>query len=319
MELPNEIQALLEHKTKNVKSKYLNSIFEKLSGDYINNTGTGKEFLPNQDYVLVYSLSRLNATFSVVDFVLNKFNEYIDDNIDTILDVGAGMGTASINALYHFDLNNIELVEKNTHMMSMGKELLDLYNVNYNYINCDAVKFKSNKKYDLVIASYFLSELEEKTRIKVAENLWDMTNKYLIICDIGTPQGYQNMQNIKATLFDKNAKILLPCPNNNCPLKNDWCHFVTRVNRSKINKLVKNADSPFEDEKFTYAIFGKEKSNLATNIVLRHPIKEKSVVKVQLCQKDKITQDVITKNHKLYKVARKVKIGDELKLKDFTD
>ena len=315
MELPIEIQELLDSKIKNVKTKYLNSVFEKLSNDYLKNTGTGKEFLPNEDYVLAYSLSRLNATFNVVDFVLGKLNEYTSlEKIDNLLDVGAGMGTATINAMYHFDINSVDLLERNNFMINMGKEFLSLYDIECNYINQDILKFNTNKKYDVVIASYFLSELDEKTQLKVAENLWNITKKYLIICDVGTPNGYKNLQAIKSRLLEKQAKIILPCPNNICPLKDDWCHFVTRINRTRINKLVKNADSPFEDEKFTYVIFGKdEKENIMKNVVLRHPIKEKSLVKIQLCQKDKITQEVITKNNKLYKSARKVKIGEELK------
>ena len=49
MELPLEIQEHLQSKIDNVKVKHLNSIFEKLSEDYIKNTGTGKEFLLNKD------------------------------------------------------------------------------------------------------------------------------------------------------------------------------------------------------------------------------------------------------------------------------
>lgn len=315
MELPIEIQEILEKKIVNIKSKYLNEIFDKLSNDYIKNTGTGKEFLLNKDYVLVYALSRFNATFSVVDFVLNKFDEYIKQDIETLLDVGGGMAIATINALYHFNIQNVDIIERNKNMIELGKEFLSKYDINYQYINQDVNNFSSNKKYDMVICSYFLSELNENNRLKVVKKLLENTEKYLVIVDIGTPQGYKNILQIKKLLTNSGAKVMLPCPNADCPLdNNDWCHFVTRVNRTKINKLVKNAVVPYEDEKFCYLIIGKENSFLQNNVVLRHPIKEKNKVDLVVCEKGSIKNYSINKKDLLYKKARKIKIGDELKV-----
>lgn len=313
MELPQEVQDIIQSDLTNVKSKYLNGIFSDLSKDYMTNTGTNKDFLKNKDYVLVYSLSRMNATFSVIDYVLNKYDSYIGEDIKTFLDVGAGMGTASINLLYHYSPKKIELVEKNKDMIALGKKILNNYDVDYLYHQCDIRDFDTDKKYDVVLASYFLSELDEKSRLNVVKKLWGMTNKHLIICDTGTPDGYKNNMQIKNYLLELGGSLLLPCPTNNCPLTNDWCHFVTRVNRLKINMLVKNAQVPYEDEKFTYLIMAKTGSNILTNVVIRHPIKEKSIVKLKLCTKDKISDEIITKNNPLYKSARKVKIGDEIK------
>jgi hypothetical protein len=40
---------------------------------------------------------------------------------------------------------------------------------------------------------------------------------------------------------------------------NDWCHFSQRLPRSRDHMLLKDADVPFEDERYSYVVVTREK------------------------------------------------------------
>ena len=71
-----------------------------------------------------------------------------------------------------------------------------------------------------------------------------------------------------------------------------------RIERSKIHKSIKDADSPFEDEKFIYLIVSKDKIEGSKNRVLRHPKIEKGYVEVKVCTEEGIKIEKITKSQK---------------------
>ena len=98
-----------------------------------------------------------------------------------------------------------------------------------------------------------------------------------------------------------------------CPLSsNDWCHFSTRVARSKLHKVLKGGDAPYEDEKYSYIAFSKSPCNRCKNRILRHPQIISGHITLEVCSKDGLNTIKVTKKDKeLFKVARKAKVGDE--------
>ena len=54
----------------------------------------------------------------------------------------------------------------------------------------------------------------------------------------------------------RNSNIIAPCTHcNECESpEDDWCSSVVRVQRSKVHKILKSGDVPFEDEKFSTVI-----------------------------------------------------------------
>lgn len=111
-----------------------------------------------------------------------------------------------------------------------------------------------DQKADLVIASYVLNEIEEKTREQILEKLWQATNKILLIIEPGTPEGYKEINSIRKYFIGNKVNIVAPCQHNGeCKIgHDDWCAFSCRVARSKIHKILKDGEIPYEDENFIY-------------------------------------------------------------------
>ena len=139
-------------------------------------------------------------------------------------------------------------------------------------------------------------------------SLVDTSKQIRNICDWAY-SGHTTVQ----YLLDNNGYIISPCPHcNNCPISDfDWCHFVTRIERSKLHKLLKEASSPFEDEKYSYLVMSKYPINKTySDRIMRHPIINKNNVSITICSNEGITTKQIYKNDPNYKLIKKSKCGD---------
>ena len=92
---------------------------------------------------------------------------------------------------------------------------------------------------------------------------------------------------------------------------NTWCHFSTRVSRSKLHKDIKGGDAPYEDEKYSYIAFSKSEVIPCKNRILRHPQINPGFVELEVCSKDGFKKIKYSKKDKeLFKKARKSDAGD---------
>jgi ribosomal protein RSM22 (predicted rRNA methylase) len=80
--------------------------------------------------------------------------------------------------------------------------------------------------------------------------------------------------------------VAAPCPHERpCPLQPpDWCHFAQRLPRSRDHLLLKGAEVPFEDEKFSYVVLSRTKPQPTAARVLAPPKITKSAVTAKLCK-----------------------------------
>ena len=110
-----------------------------------------------------------------------------------------------------------------------------------------------------------MNEMAKKDRQFVLDSFWNSTAKMLLIVEPGTPAGFSVLRDSREYLLSKGAHIVAPCPHESaCRLaEDDWCHFTCRVQRSKIHKMLKDADVPYEDEKYSYMAFVKQECNRA--------------------------------------------------------
>jgi ribosomal protein RSM22 (predicted rRNA methylase) len=87
--------------------------------------------------------------------------------------------------------------------------------------------------------------------------------------------------------------VAAPCPHHRpCPLQPpDWCHFAQRLPRSRDHLQVKGADVPFEDEKFSYVVLSRTRTQPVAARVLAPPHVTKSGVTVKLCKEGGVKND----------------------------
>lgn len=325
MELPNYLKNASEKLIEGMNINAMSQSARELSRRYMEESGQGKSLLNRDEEAAVYSLMRMPATFSAVSFALEKVCEMSDFVPRSLLDAGAGTGGATFAANEFFALDSITCLEREPAMENIGKKLFsfgeDKAIREARYIRADLVEeaTKANdnsKKYvsDLVISSYVLNEMSMEDRMKVVKWLWDNAEKMLVIIEPGTPVGFANIRRIRDFLMEQGAYVCAPCPHmENCPVTgDDWCHFTVRVQRGKIHKMLKNADVPYEDEKFSYIAFSREPLKMdKCGRIMRHPITLKGRMELSLCTSDGIyTKTVTKKDNEAYKCAKKVDCGD---------
>ena len=84
----------------------------------------------------------------------------------------------------------------------------------------------------------------------------DASNKYVLLIDTGTPRTYENFLKIKKLINEsEDWHVVAPCNTEKCGLKNDYCQFYARVERSGLQRLAKDASLPYEDEKYFYCFW----------------------------------------------------------------
>ena len=314
MDFPIDIKNKIELMAENYKISDLISSANKLSESYLNNDNKNNSFLTSNIDVISYAIMRMPATFGALSFSLSNLLDKIEQNITSILDVGSGTGSSILasNLLIKND-HQITCLERENIMMDFSKQLFNDPKIAYK--KCDFVKEDPKLTADLVIASYFINEVATDELDNVINRLLEATNKYLLIVEPGTPVSFARMRKIREFFIDKGLNIVAPCPHNNkCPISSDdWCHFSTRVSRSRLHKQLKQADVPYEDEKFIYLAISKVPTNSSEPRVLRHPLIQNGLIKLKLCNKNgEIIDKIITKKDKeQFKIARKIKVGEE--------
>lgn len=259
---------------------------------------------------IAYAQGRMPATYSVIRYVLDKFFEKIEVNEQGIqfLDIGAGVGTLKIALDARDILVEYEALEKSKAMVQVFRKL---HGNNIKIHVQEFQGFSSDKKYSVVFASYFVNEIKEKKQIKhVLQKMFDLSDRYVIIVEPGTPDGYSNIVAAKEIANEIGWYPLLPCARKECDLKKgDWCHFSVRLPRTKLHTLLKNATLPYEDEKFCYVVFSKEETEFENNnIIIKNPIKRSGHIIFDVCCKDGIRRIISTD-----KANKKLKWGDQLK------
>ena len=110
------------------------------------------------------------------------------------------------------------------------------------------------EKSDLLIAGYVLAELPVDSAARAALHLWQACDGVLVLVEPGTPQGFARIRACRDALLKVGAHIIGPCTHDGaCPMQgDDWCHFKTRLARSRAHMHAKGGTVPFEDEAFSW-------------------------------------------------------------------
>lgn len=248
-----------------------------------------------------YIATRMPATLAA----LTKVLETLDLKGKTLLDLGAGPGTACWAAS---DCSHITHIEHDSSMIALAKRLQPNSPHTWLMGNFKTMTFPP---VDVVLFSYSFNEAVDVALIQKA---WEVAN-LLVILEPGTPRGYQHILQARDKLISLGAQLIAPCPHNKaCPLTSpDWCHFAVRVPRCKWHKDLKEGNLGYEDEKYSYLIASKNPSPPFYGRILTPPERHSGHLKLRLCTPNGIQEPILSKSDgALYKQAKKLEWGEEI-------
>lgn len=276
---------------------------------------------------IAYGATRLPATYCATSKALEALQQSLPDfTPDSILDVGAGPGTATFAACEQWPaISRLALIEPNPHLSALGQNLLQAAQPRLQPVWRQAEITSlplTDERYELVLSGYVLNEIDQEkgsnATLATVHKLWQATTGALVIVEPGTPAGYATLMQVRAWLIEAGAHIAAPCPHSKpCPLMAQspakWCHFSVRVERSKLHRQVKqDAELPYEDEKFAYIVATRTPSVPPAYRLIGHP-RGTRAVEADLCTSSGEAKHLtIAKSHPLHKAFRKAEWGDAL-------
>lgn len=320
MELPPTLRQAVDRYLEGTPLDQLRAASARLSGRYRNETRDGRQHLDSATAVKAYLAARLPATYAAVRASMDQLAEAAPNFAPaSLLDVGAGPGTALWAAADCWDgIATATMIEASETARTAGQALATGVPLPAsNWMAEDATgSLSAARKADLVTLSYVLDEVRPDAIGPLADRLWALTGHTLLVVEPGTPAGWSRVLDVRSRLVAAGAHIVAPCPHHGpCPLAApDWCHFSRRVARSRVHRLTKDADVPWEDEKFIYLAASRIPPGGHASRVLAPPRLGKGRIGLKLCRPDGTAgEEVFSKRDgDLFKGIRRLDWGDRL-------
>ena len=315
-DLPAELKAALDARLQGVSRNEAAGRAALISQNY--RAGGGSDTIRCEADALAYVLARMPATYAAVTASLNALREIKPDFAPrSLLDVGAGPGTASWAALASFaSLQQLNAIDANGALRSLALDLARgterLGQLLYRAGEARAALAEAEAA-DLVVASYLIGEVRDADRSALADRMWAKTADTLLVVEAGTPAGHDRILALRQRLVAAGAQVAAPCPHDgSCPLiAPDWCHFSQRLPRSQAHRQVKGAALAFEDEKFSYVALTRVRVARHPLRVLAQPQISKVAVRAKLCSTSGISDRTIPRRQKAeYQRFRQLDWGD---------
>jgi ribosomal protein RSM22 (predicted rRNA methylase) len=274
-------------------------------------------FASETDDLAAYLTARLPATFAANKRVLAEVAERLPNYApESLLDCGAGPGTATWAALDQWpSLQHVTQLESLPAFCDLAEELntesglAALHGAKVLHADIRALP---DVKADLVIASYVLAEVSDVSAAQIARDLWQRSSSVLILIEPGTPKGFARI-NAARDALRSDGHIVAPCTHaNHCPMTGeDWCHFKTRLARSREHMHAKAATVPFEDEAFSYLVVSRQAAASSGARIVAPVVISKVSTELQLCDTLGLRRETIASRDKpAYKRAKKARWGD---------
>ncbi len=324
MELPAQLRQAVEHYLEGTPLDELRIAADRLSRRYRAETRDSRLHLDGETAMKAYLAARLPATYAAIRASMAYLAEAAPDfSPKTLIDVGAGPGSVLWAARDCWDsLEDATMIEASDAARKTGMALAaDAILPNAQWFAGDATApLPVKEPADLVTLSYVLDELAPDAVPALVDRLWALTAQMLLVVEPGTPAGWQRILTVRSRLIAAGAHVAAPCPHDApCPLvPPDWCHFSRRVARSRLHRLTKNAEVPWEDEKFIYLAASRQPvaAQAATPAprVIAPPQHGKGRIELKLCLADGTAgaRLVTKRDGEAFRSARRVDWGDTL-------
>jgi ribosomal protein RSM22 (predicted rRNA methylase) len=319
-ELPAALRVAIERALEGVARKDLAARAARTSAAYRAGQASAGVILQADD-ALAYALTRLPATYAACASVLAEAARMAPDFAPaSLLDAGVGTGAASWAALQAWPgLRTATWVDASPTFLTLAARLAadgPAALRDAETLRADLASGASWPRAELVVASYALAEIPADKQDVVSVELWKSCAGVLVLVEPGTPAGYARILQARRILFAHDAIVVAPCPHAGaCPLvAPDWCHFNARLPRSRDHRLVKAAEVPFEDERFSYLVAARPSVTVRPRSprVIAPPRAGKPGMELKLCGIDgQVERRVVGKRDKAaYAVARRLGWGD---------
>lgn len=320
MELPAALRQAVERVLEGVPLDALKRDAQTLSDRYRGEVRDGHLHMSDGRAVRAYLAARLPATYAAVHACLDALAEARPSfSPRSLIDVGAGPGTVlwAVNDLWP-TLASATLIEASAPVRATGTALAaELAGPRIDWIAGDITSAATkHAPADLVSAAYLLDELGPRAISPLIDRLWALTADTLLIVEPGTPAGWRRVMDVRDQLIGLGAHIVAPCPHGApCPLAPpDWCHFAERVARSRLHRQVKEAEVPWEDEKYIFVAASRHPAKHLAARVLAPPKAGSGKVELKLCEDNgQAVNRLFTKRDgDRFRLARRVDWGDTL-------
>ncbi|MBM6592652.1 small ribosomal subunit Rsm22 family protein [Microvirga pudoricolor] len=320
MELPAALRQAVDRMLDGTALSDLQRAADLLSRRYRAEVRDGRLHLSDDLAAKAYLAARLPATYTAIRKSLEAVAEAQPDFAPaTLLDLGSGPGSALWAAGECWaSLDVADLVEASPAIRRVGEELARESGLStVRWRAGDVLKpLPDLQAADLVTLAYVLDELPPSAIASLTDRLWALTAGTLVVIEPGTPAGWKRILAVRDRLIAAGAGIVAPCPHARaCPLvEPDWCHFAGRVARSRIHRLTKGADVPWEDEKYIFVAASRLPPAPYAARVVAPPRIASGQVRLKLCRADGTAgEDLVTKRQgDAFKRARRADWGDAL-------
>jgi ribosomal protein RSM22 (predicted rRNA methylase) len=323
--LPENLETAIRELLKTMPSKQWVNEAHALSQRYRGKRESlPKSFARGDEQTAAYLAQILPATYAQLSGAMNATKAQAPDwSPRTLLDIGSGPGTALWAAVEQWpSLTGLDAWEREASFILLGQKLAPaaahsaIRQAQWQKIDLRRQLPLIAHSYDLIVIGHVLNELKSDDQSRLVTYAWEHCTGVLLIVEPGTSAAFPLIKKAREQLLRLGVRTLAPCPHDHpCPLVDDWCHFPQRLQRPQFQRRAKEAISPWEDCKFSYAAMARfAPANAPWARIIREPAVTKVYAEVQLCTADGILQHrEDKKDREAFKRAKKLLWGEILK------
>jgi len=239
--------------------------------------------------------------------------------VDSVLDLGSGPGSALWAVQEYCDATTFTAFERDPGLIALGQALAHEGPnplPQTTWIAGDLRTPSVFPQHDLVVISYAGNELDAASRQQLMTLAWHIARVAVLIVEPGSRTGAQHITAARDYFIQAGATIAAPCTHHQtCPLADtsDWCHQRVRLARSRLHRLAKTGCRGFEDEPFAFVCAVKTAATTptpGTGRIIGSPQVTAAAANLPMCTASGYSPVTIARRDPAYKQAKRARWGD---------
>lgn len=312
---PPPLAAALLRETETHDRAALRAASETLSNSYRSGLGIPARLAPVAR--AAYLAARFPSTYAIATRAWSQvLARHAGGPFETVLDAGAGPGTASLALAATQGATQATLLERDEGWKPAAERLAAAMGMTARFIPGNLSALVDVGQHDAVVASHVLNELPLDERRRVAGALWEAAGQVLLLIEPGTQAGFASIRAARDFILSLGGHALAPCAHGlACPVQgDDWCHFDVQVERTALHRAVKSGTLSHESAKFSYVALARTAPPATTaGRIVRRPIRASGHAHFDLCRDGRIERVTVSrKQGDTWRRARDAAWGDLL-------